>query len=332
MRILLLGGLFLVAACAQPITLHAPTCTPSAARDDAARVDVEPIVVKPGAIVAVGSAGLAPPSPAAVLTSGITSELAARALRGGEAGGYVVTCTLERFALRVQSDISDSRALVALYVDLACEAVRARDRVLVWRGMVRGRAMSSAATGLSADSGMVQQMTDRAMSDVTRELASDLALRALVLTGGPSQRVFADQDLLRQMGGLDDTPYGTLALSEASTEPPVSMEELKGMEIVARAAVWNAVAMGAGPGEPWLAGDRMRLDEEAFVRFHQYKALARLGSATSLAELRGAAEREGDALLAEFLRDALQSGGIGLARSVRPTNASAVTNGTTARP
>ncbi len=332
MRILMLGGVFLVSACSQAITLHAPNCTPSAARDDATRVDVEPIVVKAGAVVASGSAALASPSPAAVLTSGMTSDLASRALHGGESGGYSVRCTLERFAIRVQSDISDSRALAALYVDLACEAVRAKDRVLVWRGMLRGRAISSAATGLSSDSGMVQQMTDRAMSDVTREIAGDLALRALALGGGPSQRVFADQEVLKLTGGLDDSPYGALALSESSTEPPVSMEEMKGLDVVGRAAAWNAVAMGAGPGEPWLAGDRMRLDEEAFVRFHQYKALARLGSAMSLGELRGAAEREGDGLLAEFLRDSLQSGGIGLARSVRPSNASAVTNGTTTRP
>jgi hypothetical protein len=332
MRIALLGGILFVAGCTQAISLHAPTVTPSPARADATRVDVEPITMKPGALVASGSAPIASPSPAAVLTSGIASELAARALHGGEPGGYSVRCALERFALRVQSDISDSRALAAVYVDLSCEAIRAADRVLVWRGMLRGRAMASAATGLSADSGMIQQMSDRAMSDVTREVASDLALRALALSGGPSQRVFADQEVAKQIGGLDDTPYGAFALAEASTTPPVSLDEMKTLDVVSRAAAWNAIAMAAGPGEPWLAGDKMRLDEEAFVRFQQYKAMARLGSAASLAELKSAAESEGDGLLAEFLKDALQSGGVGVARSVRPTNASSATNGATTRP
>jgi len=234
--------------------------------------------------------------------------------------------------VRVQSDISDARAIAAVYVDLSCEAIRARDRVMVWRGMLRGRSAASAATGLSADSGMIQQLLDRAMSDVTRELASDLALRALALESGPSQRVFADQDAMKATGGLDDSPYGALALGEVGTSPPVPFEEMDKLDVVPRAAAWNAIAMGAGPGEPWLAGDRMRLDDEAFVRFHQYKALARLGSQRSLGELRAAADLESDKLLAELVRDALQSGGIGLARSVRPTNASAVTNGTTIKP
>lgn len=333
MRTVLLASVIaLASACINPITLHAPTATPSAARDDATRVDLEPITTKPEAIVASPAAPLAPPAPAAVLTSGIASELAGRALHGGEPGGYVVRCSLERFALRVQSDISDARALAALYVDLSCEAVRARDRVVVWRGMLRGRSASSASTGLSADSGLIQQMADRAMSDVTRELASDLALRALALTAGPSQRVLADQETAKQIGGLDDTPYGAAALAQTSTAPPAGPDDMKALDVVARAAAWNAVAMAAGPGDAWLAGPSMRLDEEAFVRFQQYKALARLGSTTSLGELRAAAEREGDALLAELLRDALYSGGIGLARSARPANASAVTNGTTTRP
>jgi hypothetical protein len=332
MRTLLLGVLLTTcAACAQPVTLHAPSLAPSTARENATRVDVEPITTSSNAIVASASAPLAS-SPAAVLTSGIAAELAARALHGGEPGGYSVRCVLERFAVRVASDISDARAIAAVYVDLRCDAIRSSDRVLVWRGMLRGRSAASAATTLSADSGLVQQMVDRAMSDVTREVASDLALRVLGLQAGASQRVFADQEAAKSRGGLDDTPYGAVALAEAGTAPPMAPDQMATLDVVTRAAVWNAIAMSAGPGEPWLAGDKLRLDDEAFVRFQQYKALARLGSARSLAELKSAAEAEGDKLCAELVNDALQSGGIGVARSSRATNASAATNGATTRP
>jgi hypothetical protein len=317
--------------CAQAVTLHAPTLAPSAAREDATRVDVEPITTSSKAIVETPSAPLAS-SPALVLTSGIAAELGARALHGGEPGGYQMRCVLERFAVRVASDISDARAIAAVYVDLRCDAVRASDRVLVWRGMLRGRSAAAATTTLSADSGLVQQMLDRAMSDVSRELASDLVLRVLGLRAGPSQRVFADQDEAKARGGLDDTPFGALALSEAGTAPPVGAEEMAKLDVVGRAAAWNAIAMGAGPGEPWLAGDRLRLDDEAFVRFQQYKALARLASPRSLSELRAAADTESDKLCAELVKDALQSGGVGVARSSRATNASAVTNGTSTSP
>jgi hypothetical protein len=66
-----------------------------------------------------------------------------------------------------------------------------------------------------------------------------------------------------------------------------------------------------------MGGEKLELDEHPIVRFVQYKALARLGSPSSLHELQGAAQREDEGLLAEFLKDSLEIGGIGLGRSAR---------------
>ena len=85
-----------------------------------------------------------------------------------------------------------------------------------------------------------------------------------------------------------------------------------------RAAAWNVAAMASGPGEPWPAAEKVALDDDPLVRFVQYKALARVGSAGTLEQLKNAAQKEEEALLSEFLKDALASGGVGVARSRRP--------------
>jgi hypothetical protein len=84
-----------------------------------------------------------------------------------------------------------------------------------------------------------------------------------------------------------------------------------------RAAAWNVVAMAAGPGDPWQAGATLHLDDDALVRFVQYKALARLGTPAALHQLSSAAEREDDPVLSELVADAIKTGGTGLPRSRR---------------
>jgi hypothetical protein len=323
-----------IAACGPSLVLHAPSCAPAEARAEPTRVEIAPIETRASAVVPFASP-LGPPAPGVVLTSGIANELRARALHGGEPGGYEARCLLERFALRAHSDMSETATLSTLYVDLTCEVKRLADRAPVWRGALRARAATRSSSMLSADTKTLQRMADRMMSDATRELASDLALRALALTAEPSHRVFADEQVERELAGLDDSAYGPAALSENPKAVASTLAAISGADAEARAAGWNVAAMAAGPGDPWMAGDRMRLDDDSLVRFHQYKALARLSSSTSLGELRAALAREEDPLLAELVRDSLASGGIGLARSPRARasmNASAVTNGSTTSP
>jgi hypothetical protein len=245
------------------------------------------------------------------------AELAGRALRGGEPGGYGVRCGLDRFAVRVHASMTDSEEMVALYADLSCEARRTSDGVVVWRGELRGRTCAAAPNVFGSDADTTRRLADRAVSDAAREMASDLALRALALAADPSARVFADEAQLRAGAGLDDTPYGSAALEENEAAIAGAMRAASERDATMRAAAWNVVAMAAGPGERWSAGDNLRLDENPLVRFVQYKALARLGTAKSIALLDAAAEKEEDALLAEFLHDAIAARGIGLARSRR---------------
>jgi hypothetical protein len=188
----------------------------------------------------------------------------------------------------------------------------------VWRGELRGRACAAADNVLGSDSSTTLHLASRVMSDAAREMASDLALRALVLTADPSARVFADESQQRAIAGLDDTPFGPAALEENAAAVPRAMRAATDHDATVRAAAWNVVAMAAGPGDPWVAGEKLDLDESPLVRFVQYKALARLGDATALGELRAAAQREEHPLLAEMLSDSLATGGIGLARSRRP--------------
>src|SRR5579859_6203422 len=86
-----------------PLVLHPPECTPATARTMGTPVDMEPIARRARGDTMLVPAPIAPPGVEAVLTSGMSSELRARALRGGEPGGYVVRCTLDRFAIRWRS-------------------------------------------------------------------------------------------------------------------------------------------------------------------------------------------------------------------------------------
>jgi hypothetical protein len=320
MRRSIVGLLLLLAvpvgACRAPITLHAPQIAPSEARDHAARVDFAPIVEKPGAVAPFAS-DLRPPPPAVVLTSGIAAELRGRALRDADGSAYVVTCALDRFAIRTQTDVAATHTLATLYVDLACEARRAHERTPVWRGELRARSAATASSVLSTDTGLLQRMIDRMTADASRELASDLAVRALGLAAQPSARVFADQTVQQELSGIDDTPYGAPALAENPAAVAQAIAATQSSDAVARASAWNVAAMAAGPGDPWLGSDKLHLDDDPLVRFFQYKTLARLGTKTSMDEMRGALAHEEEPLLVELLKDAIASGGIGLRRTAR---------------
>ncbi len=311
---LALLALFAEAGCASgPVALHAPNIAPAAAREPTA-IEIEPIAdARPSAIVG----DFAAPGPAAVLTTALTGELAGRALRGGEPGGYHVHCALDRFAIRSRAALTEGTELLLLYADSSCEARRAVDRAVVWRGELRARTAASAPNIISSDASVTQRLADRAMSDAGREVASDSAVRALGLLGEPSARVFGDEAQFHAAGGLDDSPYGAAALQENVASVEGAMRSMGEHDATMRAAAWNVAAMAAGPGDPWSAGEKMTLDDDSLVRFVQYKALARLGSEAARARLGQAAQKEGDPLLAEFLRDSLASGGIGLARSRR---------------
>lgn len=313
------------AGCGTSFALHAPDVVASAGRDGT-RVDLDPMEAR-GHVVGRYD----PPGPAAVLTAAMSQELSGRALSGGEPGGYVVRCTLERFVVRSSTVLTENAELLTLYADASCEAKRHEDGAVVWRGELRGRTCAQGGNVLGTSIGVTQRLLDRAMADAAREMASDLAIRGLALRTDVSARAFADEGEQHSLGGLDDTPWGPAALQEAQAGAEHALRTLDAHDTTLRAAAWNVVALAAGPGEPWLAGDALSLDDEALVRFQQYKALARHGTPQALAQLRSAAEKEGNALLAELARDAVASGGTGLARSSR-TNASAVTNGTTTRP
>jgi hypothetical protein len=299
-------------SCGGPLSLPAPNVSPMVAREPA-RVDLEPIEAR-GALV-LGD--FAPPGPAAVLTAAMAQELAGRALTGGEAGGYAVRCALGRFAIRTQTTPLEGVEMLALYADLSCEAKRSQDGAVVWRGELRGRAVASSSNMLGSDPGATGRLLARALSDASREMASDLAVRGLALQAAPSVRVFADEGQQRSSSGLDDSPWGPAALGESAEAARRAVASLDPHDASTRAAAWNVVAMAAGPDDPWVAGDSVALDPDPIVRFVQYKALGRHGGESALGQLRAAASKEGDSLLAELARDAVASGGIGVARSKR---------------
>jgi hypothetical protein len=301
----------LVAACGGTQTLHAPNVVQSLAREPTP-VSLDPIA--PGAAV---QDDFASPGPAAVLTAAMAQELAGRGLTGGEPGGYQVRCRLDRFATRSETSVTESEQTVVVYADLSCEAHRAPDGAAVWRGELRGRACQRGRNVLGSSTGVKATLVDRAFSDAAREMASDLAVRALALHALPSTRAFADEDQQKTASGLDDSPWGPAALSETPAGVERAMRSLDPHDATLRAAAWNVVALAVGPGDPWPTGEKVALDDDALVRFVQYKALARLGSAGAMAQLRGALPTESDGLLAEMLRDAIASGGIGVARSRR---------------
>ena len=312
---LLAAGTLALAGCsAGPLVLNAPDVAKAVARAPSP-VEVEPIA--DGAAI-VGD--YMPPGPAAVLTAAMNTELAGRALHGGESGGYSVRCTLDRFAVRSHASLAsmaEAQEGLAVYADLSCEASRSVDHVAIWRGELRARTFAEDANLLGSDASTRQRLADRALSDAARELASDLALRALGLLAEPSARVFVDAVQQRQRAGLDDSPFGPAALQETGAASDSVQKGLADGNAYIRASAWNVVAMAAGPGDAWTAGAKLALDDDTGVRFVQYKALARLGSAGALAQLRGAAANEGDPLLSEMLADAIKSGGTGLARARR---------------
>jgi hypothetical protein len=313
----MVATLLAAGACsASPLALEAPNIAPNKARAPTT-VDFEPITEKPESV----TGDYAPPGPAAVLTASMKAEVDGRALRGGEPGGYAVRCSLDRFAARAHGSVTESQEMLVLYADLACEAKRMSDGAPVWRGELRGRAAESGANVLGSESSVTLRLVARALSDAAREMASDLMLRGLALQAEPSARVFVDDAQQRSESGLDDTPWGPAALQENPAAIEGAMRQVNADDATMRAAAWNVVAMCVGPGEPWTAGDKMHLDDDALVRFQQYKALARLAAPGSLEQLRAMAEKEDVALLVEFLRDSLGSGGIGIPRTRGPTAA-----------
>jgi hypothetical protein len=242
----------------------------------------------------------------------------------------VVKCALERLAMRDESSLVGAKRFATLYVDASCEVQRAADKAIAWRGALRGRTCTAEGTSpLSRDKGILQVLLDRMISDASREMASDLAVRVLGLDGKPSERSFASEEQRASIGGLDDGPLGDATLSQRVT-PAELTRALRDEARLTRAAGWNARAMAAGPGEPWSTEGPVALDDDDLVRFYQYKALARQASPATLAQLRVAAATEGDALLRELVKDSLASGGLGLARPAK--NASAVTSGATTSP
>lgn len=300
-----------VACGSSSIALNAPNVAPSAAREPTP-VSLEPIA--PGAGV-VGT--FDPPGPASVLTAAMSGELAGRALHGGERGGYGVRCTLDRFALRQHASVTEGRALLVLYADLGCEARRTADGRAVWRGELRARTCSGEGHLLGSDPGTERRLANRAFADAARELASDLAIRALGLVAEPSARVFADESEQHAAAGLDDSPFGPAALSETTATLDAAMRATGDHDPELRAAAWNVVAMAAGPGDPWRGGPTLALDDDPLVRCVQYKALARLGTPAALQQLSSAAAREDDPVLSELVADAVRSGGTGLPRNHR---------------
>ncbi len=322
-----LGMLGALAACSPALALRSPDIAGAAARSPTP-VDVEPLVT--GAAVA---GGFTHPSPAEALTAAMDAELQGRALHGGAAGGYAARCTLDRFAVRTGESVTESLELLVLYVDLSCAVFRlpvlhpgqgAEAPALAgppaFRGELRARTCSEAPNLLGSDVNVRQRLLDRALSDAARELASDLAIRALGLAAQPSARSFADEEQQRATAGLDDTPFGPTALQETAATSESVRRALNDPSPRLRAAAWNAAAMAAGPGDEWTFGGSLSLDDDRAVRFAQYKALARLAAPAALDQLRAAAVRENEPLLSELIKDALATGGTGL-RRVAPADA-----------
>jgi hypothetical protein len=335
------------AACHSALRLEPPEIARNLPRDGGARVEIEPIVLSPGARVVTISSGetiLPHPDAAAAVTAGMRAEVRGRALEGGDPGGYTVSCTLERFAVRDSTNITTTTFAV-LYIDLACTAVAAQTGARVWQGELRGRGCARGFTAFEKGASGITELLDRTMSDVTREMASDLVVRALGLrSAGRSARVFDDANQRATVAGLDDGPLAAAELGEdigvvgplekADGGPGGVLALIAESTWWKRAEGWNAIAMAAGPGEPWPVPGPFVRDGDDRVRFYQYKALAREASPATLAALEAAAKEEGGSLDGEMARDALASGGLGFAR--RPNgasaNGSAVTNGTTTSP
>ena len=310
---------FFIAGCAStPIVLNEPQTVASANVAGATPIDFEPITLpKKDEAIVKGDLDFAPPPPNDVLTASIASELRMRGFRGGDAGGYVIKCRLDRFAFRTDTELRYAIAL--LYVDLNCSVTKKSDASLAWRGELRGRGIAAARKNeFDHEDTMWQAFADRTMSDVTRELASDIATGALELRGTPSMRAFANEDAEKAATGVNDSPLGPVALAEDVAQTKrLAVPELKSRFSAVRAVAWNAVALASFPDEPWIGGIDTVLDEDAYVRFFQYKALARHGSRATLLELRRAHKKESQDLLKEFLKDLVASDGLTFPRQAR---------------
>jgi hypothetical protein len=310
---------FLLAGCGStPLALHAPQTVASASDAGATPIDFERITMpKIANPIVKGDLDFAPSSPADVLTSAIGSELRARTFHGGDRAGYVVKCRLDRFAFRTDTELR--YALAILYVDMNCNVDTKSDGSLVWRGELRGRGIAAARKNeFDHEDEMWQAFADRAMSDVTRELASDIAVGALDLHGSATVRSFANDDTEKATTSVNDGPLGPVALAEDVAQTKrVAVPELKSRFSAVRATAWNAVALASFPDEPWIGGIDTVLDEDAYVRFFQYKALARHGSRATVLEVRRAYKKESQDLLKEFLKDLVASDGLTFPRQAR---------------
>lgn len=315
---LALLGLVSVGCGSTHIALHEPQCVTRGREAGATTIDFQPISLPSESDPVVpGDYALTPPPPNDVLTSAISSELNSRALKGGASGGYVVQCKLDRFALRMDTELR--HAIAVLYVDLNCSMFVKSDHALVWRGELRGRGMTGGPkNAFDHEDDMWQAYADRIMSDVVRELATDIAVGALHLQQTVSARAFANEDAEHQTAGVNDSPLGPVALSgDVALATRDAVPELRSRVAGIRATAWNAIAMASSPDSAWIGGVDTVLDDDAFVRFFQYKALARHGSRATLLELRRAHKRENQDLLKEFLKDAVESDGLGFPRNIR---------------
>ncbi len=308
-----------------PLPLHAPSCSTVPAHTE---IEIEPMTLGP-AFASVSPRKLDPPSPDGVMTAALRAELAGRVLEGGEPGGYAARCRLDRFAIRFGTEITTGMATI--YVDADCTVSRKADHAVVWRGELRGRAATAAKkTDYPGEDEMVQSFADRLVSDAGREMAADLAVRVLGLRGKAAQRSFANEDAQRASAGLDDGPLGPLALTPTEDAARAAQKDLTSPEPYTRAAAWNALAMAAAPDATWLGGIDVRLDDDAVVRFYQYKALGRHATRATLSDAKRALKRENSELLQEMLRDTLESSG--LAVRAKDSAATAATSGNTTTP
>lgn len=310
---------FMLAGCGStPIGLHAPQTVASASDSGATPIDFERITLpKTNDPVVPGDLKFAPPPPEDVLTSAIRGELHARTFHGGDHAGYVVRCRLDRFAFRTDTQLRYAMAI--LYVDMNCTVNTKSDNTLAWRGELRGRGVAGARKNeFDHEDDMWQAFADRTMSDVTRELASDIAVGALSLQGSATVRAFSNDDTEKATSAVNDGALGPVALAEDPAQTKrLAVPELTSRFSAVRAVAWNAVALASFPDEPWIGGIDTLLDDDAYVRFFQYKALARHGSRATLLEVRRAHKRETQDLLKEFLKDLVASDGLTFPRQAR---------------
>ncbi len=305
------GALALAGCGAGPLVLDAPDIARAVARAPSP-VEVEPIA--DGAAI-VGD--YMPPGPAAVLTAAMNTELAGRALHGGESGGYSVRCTLDRFAVRSHaSRRAWRRRRRGSPSTPTCRARPPRARP---RRHVAGRAARRAVAEGSNLLGSGASVRQRCRPGVLRRGARD-GERPRAPRARPAGR--AERPRLRRRrpaeaaAGLDDSPFGAAALEQNGAP---SSARAKGSHDGTRTC-----ARARGTSSRWRRGRRSlgrgreaALDDEPRVRFVQYKALARHGGDAALAQLRRRRADRGRLGAARAAGGALATRGIGVARGTR---------------